>query len=193
MAKPVIGTVTTMTQKKSLVDREVAYLAYLKLGPSRNLTILLKTLKEKYGEDAPSYGSLKAWRKKDNWNYRAGNDDASVYEQVVEDVMPEMIKERADMLSAVHAINTDIDWLISGIYTLDKFGDPIRDEHGHPITKIFVEDVRDLEKLLSVRLRAVEIELKLRGEPSKSEVAITGIEFVPARYECDKPALKVGS
>ncbi len=88
---------------KILIDRTKAYTDYYELGSSRSLEKLHGELHSVDPAITPSYDTLKLWCSKDNWVERCLITDKAVSDGLLETLVPEWVKIKAELLSILLA------------------------------------------------------------------------------------------
>ena len=84
---------------KILIDRTKAYTDYYELGSSRSLEKLHGELHSVDPAITPSYDTLKLWCSKDNWVERCLITDKAVSDGLLDTLVPEWVKIKAELLS----------------------------------------------------------------------------------------------
>ena len=81
-----------------LIDRNEAFNIFFGLGTGRTLRILREKILLDHPANVPSYEALKDWSKKYSWQSRVLLMDQAVADGVLETMVPEWIKIKAELL-----------------------------------------------------------------------------------------------
>jgi len=134
-----------------LIDRGEAFRIFFDMGTSRTLRLLEDEIRKKYPDAVPSYDTLKSWSNLNGWQAKAAKMDLMVTDGLVEKLVPEWTKIKADL----------VDILLTQIKAADT-------------KAITPKNARDLAFLITTLKDVI-------GEPAlqKLEVTLPQIEYIP--------------
>jgi hypothetical protein len=141
-----------MPHRAETADQAATFAYYYSMGDGRSL----RKLRQSWGnvgsdrKSTPALSTLENWSSWFNWQQRIIIKDKAVADGIDFRTTKSIVDRKAELLELV-------DSLIDSCFE--------RDKNGKPVLKLQIEKPRDFKE-------AVELALKLMGEPERSELAL---------------------